>query len=71
MEKNLNQKSCNYFVWTQFVVEFTYSLFQLFATGFVDTGDKFTASVNDTGSKLPPVSTTPAVLVAKFAANVI
>jgi hypothetical protein len=53
------------------VAEVTYSLFQFFATGFIDTDGKFTASVNDTGSKLPPVSTTPAVLVAKFASNVI
>jgi hypothetical protein len=36
-------------------------LFQLFATGAVDTGGKFTASVVDTGGKLPMVSLIPAV----------
>jgi hypothetical protein len=38
------------------VVEVKYSLFQLFATGFVDTDGKFTAGVNNTGLKLPPMS---------------
>ena len=40
-------------------------MFPLFATGVIDTGGKFAASVNnaggnDAGGKLPPVSTTPA-----------
>jgi hypothetical protein len=51
-------------------------LFPLFATGVIDTGDKFAACVVDTGGNLPPVSltqvsTTLAKLVAKFAAGVI
>jgi hypothetical protein len=46
-------------------------LFQLFATGVIDTGGKFAAGVIDTGGKLPPVSTTLAKLVAKFAAGVV
>jgi hypothetical protein len=41
----------------------------LFATGVVDTGGKFAASVVDTDGNYPPVSTTPAELVAKFAAG--
>jgi hypothetical protein len=45
-------------------------LFPLFATGAIDAGGKFTASVIDTGGKMPPVSTTPAVLVTKFTTNV-
>jgi len=51
-------------------------LFRLFATGVVDTIDKFACGVVDTGGNLPPVtnlpmvSTTPAVPVAKFAAGV-
>jgi hypothetical protein len=56
-------------------------LFQLFATGVVDTGCKFTVFVVETGgklpplsltpvAKLPPVSTTSAVLVAKFAPGI-
>jgi hypothetical protein len=44
-------------------------LFPLFATGVVDTG--FAASIVDTGDKLPPVITTLAKLVAKFAAGVV
>jgi hypothetical protein len=35
-------------------------LFPLFATGVVDTGDKFSAGVVDTGGNLPLVSFTPA-----------
>jgi hypothetical protein len=52
-------------------------LFPLFDTGVVDTGGKFAAGVIDTGgnlppaANLPPVSTTQAVLVAKFAAGVV
>jgi hypothetical protein len=57
-------------------------LFPLFATGDFVTGDKFAAGVIDTGGKvslmsltpvanLPPVSTTLAKLVAKFAARVV
>jgi hypothetical protein len=46
-------------------------LFPLLATGVIDTGVKFAASVVDTSVNLPPVSTTPAELVAKFAASVI
>jgi hypothetical protein len=38
-------------------------LFSLFATGVIDTGGNL--------ANLPQVSTTPAVLVAKFAAGVI
>jgi hypothetical protein len=38
-------------------------LFQLFATGVIDTGGKFIADVVDT---LTPMSTTPVVPVAKF-----
>jgi hypothetical protein len=36
-------------------------LFQLFATGVIDTSGKFTAGVNDTAGNLPSVSLTPAV----------
>jgi hypothetical protein len=46
-------------------------LFPLFATGAIDAGGKFTASVVDTCGYMPPVSMTPAVLVAKFTTNVI
>jgi hypothetical protein len=46
-------------------------LFKLFATGVVNTGGKFTATVFDTGGNLPLVSTTPAVPVAKYAAGVV
>jgi hypothetical protein len=46
-------------------------LFLLFATGVIDTGGKFGASVIDIGGKLSPVSTTLAKLVAKFAAGVV
>ncbi len=42
-----------------------------FATGVVNTGGKFDASIVDTGVNLLPVSTTPAVLVAKFSAIVV
>jgi hypothetical protein len=44
-------------------------LFPLFATGVINIGGKFAASVVDTGRKLPPVSTTMAKLMAKFAAS--
>jgi hypothetical protein len=43
----------------------------LFATVVVYTGGKFVAGVFDTGGNLPPVSTTLAKLVAKFAAGVV
>jgi hypothetical protein len=46
-------------------------LFPLFATGVVYTGGKFAASFVDTSGNLPPVSTTLAKLVEKFAASVI
>jgi hypothetical protein len=46
-------------------------LFPLFSTSVNDTGGKFSASVVDTGGNLPPVSTTRAELVAKFAAGVV
>jgi hypothetical protein len=57
-------------------------LFQLFATGVIDTGGEFNANVVDTGgdlppvsltsvANLPPVSMTAAVLVAKFATGVV
>jgi hypothetical protein len=42
-----------------------------FATGIVDTGGKFTAGISDTVANLPPVSTTPAVPMAKFATGVV
>jgi hypothetical protein len=45
-------------------------LFPLFATGIIDTCGKFAVSIIDTGGKMPPVSTTLAKLVAKFAAGV-
>ncbi len=55
-------------------------LFPLFATVVVDTANKFAAGFVDKcgnippasltpEAKLPPVSTTPAVLVAKFASG--
>ncbi len=57
-------------------------MFPLFATGVSDTGGKFAAGVIDIGdnvspvsltpvANLPSVTTTPEVLVAKFAANVV
>jgi hypothetical protein len=46
-------------------------LFPLFATGAIDAGGKFTASVVDTCGNTPPVSMTPAVLEVKFTTNVI
>jgi hypothetical protein len=46
-------------------------LFPLFATGVIDTGGKFAADVVDTCGNLPPVLTTQAKLVAKFAAGVV
>jgi hypothetical protein len=36
-----------------------------------DTSSKIAAGINDTGGKFPPVSTTLAKVVAKFAASVI
>jgi hypothetical protein len=36
-----------------------------------DTGGKFAGGIVDTRGNLPPVSTTPAVLVAKFATSVV
>jgi hypothetical protein len=85
MQKVFNHKSFNYFFGHLWEVQLTYrnifafkftlrsqqpELFQLFATGVIDTGGKFAAGVVDTGGKLPPVSTTLAKLVAKFAAGV-
>ncbi len=46
-------------------------MFLLFATGVIDIGGKFAVGFVDTGSKLPPVSTTLGKLVAKFAAGVV
>jgi len=46
-------------------------LFPLFATGAIDAGGKFTASVIDTCGNMPPVSMTQAVMVAQFTTNVI
>jgi hypothetical protein len=46
-------------------------LFPLFATTVVDTGDKFVVSIIDTSGNLPPVSTTPALRVEKFASGVV
>ncbi len=42
-----------------------------YATGIVDTGGKFTASIIDTGGYLPPVLTTLAKMVEKFANGVV
>jgi hypothetical protein len=39
----------------------------LFATGVIYTGGKFAAGVVETGDNLPPVSTTLAKMVEKFA----
>ncbi len=46
-------------------------MFPLFATGVIDAGGKFAAGVVATVANLPPVSTTRAKLVAKFAAGVV
>jgi hypothetical protein len=46
-------------------------VFLLFVTGVIDTARQFAAGTVDTCGKLPPVSTTPAVAVAKFAAGVV
>jgi hypothetical protein len=46
-------------------------LFPLFATNVVDTGDKFAAGSLTPVANLPPVSTTLAKLVAKFAIGVV
>ncbi len=53
-------------------------MFQLFATGVIDTGGKFAAGVVDTGDKLPPVSFIPAAnlppvstTLAKLVANLL
>jgi hypothetical protein len=52
-------------------------LFPLFASGVLDTGDKFSSGVVDTSCILPPVanlpllSTTPVVLVAEFSTSVV
>jgi hypothetical protein len=42
-----------------------------FATGVVDTGGKFAASIIEPVANLPPLSTTQGELVAKFAAGVV
>ncbi len=39
------------------------------APGVIDTGGNFAAGIIDTVGYLLPISTTPAVLVAKFAAG--
>jgi hypothetical protein len=46
-------------------------LFPLFATGVIDTGSKLPLVSLTLVANLPPVSTTVAQLVAKFAAGVI
>ncbi len=46
-------------------------MFSLFATGVIYTSGKYIAGVVDTGDNLPPVSTTLAKLVEKFAAGVV
>ncbi len=46
-------------------------MFPLFAINVISTDGKFAAGVVDAGGNLPPVSTTPAKLVAKFAASVL
>jgi hypothetical protein len=43
----------------------------LFATGVVYTGGKFVAGIVDTRGNLPQVSTSLAILVAKFATLVV
>jgi hypothetical protein len=43
----------------------------LFATGVVYIGGKFAAGIVDTGRELPPVFTTQAKIVKKFAASVV
>jgi hypothetical protein len=45
-------------------------LLPLFATGVNDTGGKFAAGVVDTGGNLPPVSTTLAKMMEKFATGI-
>jgi hypothetical protein len=45
-------------------------LLPLFAIGVNDTGGKFAAGVIDTCGNLPPVSTTLAKMVEKFATGV-
>ncbi len=46
-------------------------MFPLFASGVVNTSGKFAAVSMTSVANLPPVSTTQAELVAKFAAGVI
>ncbi len=64
-QKNFNQKSSNYLVWTGhlWVVEFSlYAsliLFPLFATNVTDTGGKFITGVIDGSGNLPPVFLIP------------
>ncbi len=46
-------------------------MFPLFATGVVYIGGKFAAGVLDTSGNLPPVSTTLAKMVEKYAPGVV
>jgi hypothetical protein len=46
-------------------------LFPLFATGVIDTGGKFAPVLLIPVANLPPLSTTQAKLVAKFATGVV
>jgi hypothetical protein len=46
-------------------------LFQLFATGVVDTGGNMPPVLLTLAANLPPVSTTLGKLMAKFAAGVV
>jgi hypothetical protein len=59
MEKINSPKSFNYFVWTL-----------IFNPGVVDIGGNLPLVLIKQAANLPPVSTTPVVLVAKFAADV-
>jgi hypothetical protein len=45
-----------------------YAVISIFATGVVDASSKFAAVIIDTGFNLLPVSKSPAVPMAKFAA---
>jgi hypothetical protein len=80
MEKKVqNQKSFKFFVWVveltyrksfpfKFILRFKqYNIVQFFATGVVDTSDKFVAGIVDTGAKFATrVSMPPVVPVSKI-----
>jgi hypothetical protein len=84
MEKIFNKKIFYDFFWTplgsrvsiyivffqvHFKLSAVWSFFPLFATSVIYTSGKFSASVVDSGGNLPPVSTTLAKIVEKFAAG--